>query len=255
MASLWMLHGTGVQVKCIGHVLEGEGWIDLKSLLVTFFSLPWASSQPGLSISYLNLLFFNGLYFIWIAKPALILFENSSVDTTSEQDEIAMFKGDELITQAHIFIVLPHKTSKLCKHSFTVKKSSRALTYPQNKTNRIHLLRLRHVERRMLEGLTGQAVENAWQKQTFLLSNSIPVQTVPPFSWFHSPHGRYCVTSNSLVGIKELEHRRRLWDSCCSPLHSYFTVPPYTLLYTCRVCLSAYTHQICGSAWGLQPSL
>lgn len=64
MASLWMLHGTGVQVKCIGHVLEGERRIDLKSLLVTFFRLPQALFQAGLSISHLRVLFFNGLYFI-----------------------------------------------------------------------------------------------------------------------------------------------------------------------------------------------
>lgn len=39
MASLWMLHGAGVQVERIGHVLELERWMDLKSLFVTFFSV------------------------------------------------------------------------------------------------------------------------------------------------------------------------------------------------------------------------
>lgn len=135
-----MLHGSRVQVKRIGHVLEGERWIDLKSLPVTFFSLPQAPFQPGLSISYLRVLFFNGPYFIWIAKPALTPFENSLAEATSEQDEIVMFERDGRITQAHIFIVLPHKTSKLCKHSFIVPKSCRAaLAYPQNIAGKIHL--------------------------------------------------------------------------------------------------------------------
>lgn len=138
MASLWMLHGTGVQVKCTGHV-EGERWIDLKSLLVTFLRLPQAPFQTGLSISHLRVLFFNGLYFIWIAKPALTPFENSSAEATSERDEIGVFRErqrDGSIARAHIFIVLPHKTSKLCKHSSIVPKSCRAFAYPQSTSNK-----------------------------------------------------------------------------------------------------------------------
>lgn len=67
---------------------------------------------------------------------------------------------------SHSLIVLPHKISKLCKHSFIVSKTCRALPYPQNTTNKIHL-QIQHVERRLLEGLTGQAVENVGKRKHF----------------------------------------------------------------------------------------
>lgn len=71
-----------------------------------------------------------------------------------------MFERDGRIKQTRIFIVHPHKTSKLCKHSFIVTKSFRVLAYPQKKKNKkMHIFILQHVERRMLEGLMGQAVE------------------------------------------------------------------------------------------------
>lgn len=67
-----MLHGT--RVKHIGRVLVGE--MDrLKEPPCHLFSLPQALFQLGLSISYLRDPFFNGLCFIWIAKPALTPFE------------------------------------------------------------------------------------------------------------------------------------------------------------------------------------
>lgn len=64
MASLEMLPGSGVQVERTGPNIRGARWMDLKSLLVTLSSLPAALSQTGLSISYLRVIFFNGLYFI-----------------------------------------------------------------------------------------------------------------------------------------------------------------------------------------------
>ena len=81
-----------------------------------------------------------------LQKPALTPFEKSLAQAMS--DEIVMFERqrqrererDRSVTKAHIFIVLPHKTSKLCKHSFIVPKSYSALAYHQSTTNRIHLL-------------------------------------------------------------------------------------------------------------------
>lgn len=107
------------------------------------------------------------------------------------------------IGTSHRLIVPPHKISKLCKHSFIVSKSCSALPYPQNITNKIHF-QIQHVERRLLEGLTGQAVENAGKRKHFYSATAyqsrLSLHSVE-FIVNMASYGHHCVTSNSLVGI------------------------------------------------------
>lgn len=131
-----------------------------------------------------------------------------------------MFERDGHIAQAHS---PPSQISKLFKQFFIVSKSCRALPYPQNITNKIHL-QLQHVERRLLGELTGQAVENVGKRKHFYSATAyqsrLSLHSVE-FIVNMASYGHYWVTRNSLVGIIGLEHRRRL------PLSSTFLLHPH----------------------------
>ena len=167
--------------------------MDLKSLFVTFFfffffpSLPQGPFfQPGLSISYLRVLFLNGLYSIWIAKTCThtvwevfsaghVRWDCHVREAETERER----ERDRSVTKAHIFIVLPHKTSKLCKHSFIVPKSYSALAYHQSTTNRIHLLDFDMLNVGCWKDWRDRQGGKCWQKQHFLLGNSISSPDCP----------------------------------------------------------------------------
>lgn len=127
---------------------------------------------------------------------------------------------DRSITLAHIFIVLPHKTSKLCKHTFIVPESCRALAYPTK-----FIFRLQHVERRMLEGLTGQAVENVGKSKHFY-SATVYQSRLSFYLVALKVHMAFydlsSVIRNSLKGIMVLERMKRLL-LCSTRLSTHHT--------------------------------